>query len=196
MKNKDLNIKNVSFKFENSTDLILDKINLKFNQNDFIGIYGESGSGKTTFINLLLGLYKPDEGEMFFGGKNIFNNLKSWRKLLSFIPQNIYILDDTIIKNVAFGHDSEKINIEKVNDALKKANAYQFVYSLKNNLNTNCGELGEFLSGGQRQRIAIARAFYNNSKIFIFDEFTNFLDEEKEDEIMREISRMKKTRRE
>ena len=195
LKNKDLNIKNVSFKFENSTDLILDKINLKFNQNDFIGIYGESGSGKTTFINLLLGLYKPDEGEMFFGGKNIFNNLKSWRKLLSFIPQNIYILDDTIIKNVAFGHDSENINIEKAKDALKKANAYEFVYSLKNNLSTNCGELGEFLSGGQRQRIAIARAFYNNSKIFIFDEFTNFLDEEKEDEIMREISRMKnKTR--
>ena len=113
LKNKDLNIKNVSFKFENSTDLILDKINLKFNQNDFIGIYGESGSGKTTFINLLLGLYKPDEGEMFFGGKNIFNNLKSWRKLLSFIPQNIYILDDTIIKNVAFEKDSKNINIEK-----------------------------------------------------------------------------------
>ena len=168
---------------------------MEFNKNDFIGIFGESGSGKTTFVNLLLGLYQPVEGQILFGEKSIFQDLASWRKLLSFIPQNIYILDDTVIKNVAFGHENEKIDIEKVKHSLKKANAYEFVNSLENKLYTNCGELGEFLSGGQRQRIAIARALYNDSKILVFDEFTNFLDSENEKKIMNEISNLKnKTR--
>ena len=178
--NDHIKFKNVNFNFEKRTNFVLKKINLELNKNDFIGIFGESGSGKTTFVNLLLGLYQPIDGQILFGGKSIFHDLGNWRKLLSFIPQNIYILDDTVIKNVAFGHESEKIDIEKVKHSLKKANAYEFVNSLENKLYTNCGELGEFLSGGQRQRIAIARALYNDSKILVFDEFTNFLDSENE----------------
>ena len=193
--NNHIKFKNVNFNFKNRTNFVLKKINLEFNKNDFIGIFGESGSGKTTFVNLLLGLYQPVEGQILFGEKSIFQDLKSWRKLLSFIPQNIYILDDTVIKNVAFGHENEKIDIERVKHSLKKANAYEFVNSLENKLHTNCGELGEFLSGGQRQRIAIARALYNDSKILVFDEFTNFLDSDNEKKIMNEISNLKnKTR--
>ena len=189
--NNHIKFKNVNFNFKNRTNFVLKKINLEFNKNDFIGIFGESGSGKTTFVNLLLGLYQPVEGQILFGEKSIFQDLASWRKLLSFIPQNIYILDDTVIKNVAFGHENEKIDIEKVKHSLKKANAYEFVNSLENKLHTNCGELGEFLSGGQRQRIAIARALYNDSKILVFDEFTNFLDSDNEKKIMNEISNLK-----
>ena len=189
--NNHIKFKNVNFNFKNRTNFVLKKINLEFNKNDFIGIFGESGSGKTTFVNLLLGLYQPVEGQILFGEKSIFQDLESWRKLLSFIPQNIYILDDTVIKNVAFGHENEKIDIEKVKHSLKKANAYEFVNSLENKLHTNCGELGEFLSGGQRQRIAIARALYNDSKILVFDEFTNFLDSDNEKKIMNEISNLK-----
>ena len=193
--NNHIKFKNVNFNFENRTNFVLKKINIELNKNDFIGIFGESGSGKTTFVNLLLGLYQPMEGQILFGEKSIFQDLGSWRKLLSFIPQNIYILDDTVIKNVAFGHDNEKIDIEKVEHSLKKANAYEFVNSLEKKLHTNCGELGEFLSGGQRQRIAIARALYNDSKILVFDEFTNFLDSDNEKKIMNEISNLKnKTR--
>ena len=119
----------------------------------------------------------------------------SWRKLLSFIPQNIYIIDDTIRNNIAYGNDIEIQDENRIISSLKKSNAYEFVSTLKNKLDTKCGELGELFSGGQRQRLAIARAFYNNAEVFIFDEFTNFLDEKNEDEIMREISRMKnKTR--
>ncbi len=189
--NNHIKFKNVNFNFKNRTNFVLKEINLEFNKNDFIGIFGESGSGKTTFVNLLLGLYQPVKGQILFGEKSIFQDLESWRKLLSFIPQNIYILDDTVIKNVAFGHENEKIDIEKVKHSLKKANAYEFVNSLENKLHTNCGELGEFLSGGQRQRIAIARALYNDSKILVFDEFTNFLDSDNEKKIMNEISNLK-----
>lgn len=187
--------KNISFKFENSSDYVFRDINFKITENDFIGIFGSSGSGKTTLINLLLGLYYPSEGEIFIDKTNINKNLNIWRNLISFIPQNVYIIDDTIGNNVAYGNYNKDIDINKINDSLKKANADKFVNKLKNNIDTQCGELGEFFSGGQKQRIAIARALYNNSKILIFDEFTNFLDEKNEIKIIKEIAEMKdKTR--
>ena len=195
--NKTNNIffKNVSFSFLGMDNYVLKNINLSIKANEFIGIFGDSGSGKTTLINLLLGLYKPTKGEIVADEINIFENLFGWRKMLSFIPQNVYIIDDTINNNVAFGHSNQQQDKSKIIESLAKANALEFVKSLKNGPNTNCGELGELLSGGQRQRLAIARAFYNNAQIFIFDEFTSFLDVKNEEKIMKEISDMKnKTR--
>ena len=126
---------------------------------------------------------------------SISQKYKKLAKLISYIPQNVYIIDDTILKNVAFGENLENINKEKVDECLRKSNIYDFIYGLKDNVNTIFGELGEKLSGGQRQRLAIARALYQESEILVFDEFTNFLDKKNEMQIIQEIKNMKdKTR--
>lgn len=180
----------LSFKFDNSDNYILKNINFSIKKNDFIGIYGKSGTGKTTLVNLILGLYKPSEGNILCGSKEIFSDIYSWRKLLSFIPQNVYIIDDTIKNNIAYGDNKKLQDNKKIISSLEKSNALEFVNNLKDSLDTKCGEFGEFFSGGQRQRLAIARAFYNDADIYIFDEFTNFLDEKNESEIINEISKM------
>lgn len=185
---------NINFKFNNEK-FVLKNINLTISKGNFIGIFGKSGSGKTTLINIILGLFKPISGKILVDNFDVAKDLKNWQKLISYIPQNVYIVDDTILKNVAFGESFENINLEKVNNCLKKSNIYNFIYGLKNNVNTAFGELGEQLSGGQRQRLAIARALYRNSEILIFDEITNFLDKENENQIIHEIKNMKnKTR--
>jgi len=123
--------------------------------------------------------------------KNINNDLKNWQNIISYIPQNVFITDDKIINNIALGEDEDKINIEKVKDSLKISNINDFVNSLPNGVNTKCGELGERFSGGQKQRLGIARAFYVDSDILIFDEFTNFLDSNNEKKILEEVKALK-----
>lgn len=193
---KDISIENLSFKYAPNLNFILRNINLNIKENELVGIFGESGSGKTTLINLILGLHEPISGEIKIGDQNINSNIREWRNLLSFIPQNVYIIDDTIKNNIIFGDKREVDNDDrKIIESLTKAKAIDFVKNLKDGIETKCGEFGELLSGGQRQRLALARAFYNNSKILVFDEFTNFLDKENESKIMQEIKEMKdKTR--
>ncbi len=200
--------KNINFKFEKKIEInslkfvypstkkeIFNGLNISIRKNQLIGIHGESGSGKTTLINLLLGLLRPDTGNIIVDKKNIFDDVSGWQNKISYIPQNIFITDEKILNNVALGIPENEIDINKVKECLVFANLNKFIDELPNGINTNCGELGDKISGGQKQRLAIARAFYHNAEILIFDEFTNSLDKENEIKIMDDISKLKdKTR--
>ena len=148
---------------------------------------GSSGSGKSTFIDVLTGLLRPNKGEVLVDEQNIYLNLKSWRKKLGYVPQNIYLLDDTIKNNIAFGIQEHLIDQKLINEALNKAGLNKFIKELPNGVETNVGERGTKLSGGQAQRIALARALYNKPSVLILDEATNSLDINKENQILETI---------
>jgi len=166
----------IYFNFPDSEKPVIANWNLEIKKGERVGIIGKSGSGKTTLINIILGLIKPVDGQVLVDKKDIHLNLKPWHSNLGFIPQEIYLLDDTILNNIFFGSSTSDGNLEKVKIALKSAEIYDFVMSLPEGLETKVGERGVKLSGGQRQRIGIARALYRNPKILILDEATSSLD--------------------
>ena len=192
---KKIDLKNIHFRYSPEKEDVFKDISLTIHKDSFIGIYGESGVGKTTLINIILGLLEPSKGSVLADEINISKNKKKWHKLISYIPQNVFIIDDKISKNIALGIDEDKIDLQKLENSTKLSRIQKFIYSLPNKFETNCGELGEKLSGGQRQRISISRALYRNAEILIFDEFTNFLDPKNEEEILKDVKLMKnKTR--
>ena len=148
---------------------------------------GESGSGKTTFINLLTGLLESQKGGIFHQGENILNLGRDWSSKIGYVPQDVYLIDDSIRKNVAFGISDEQIDDEKVLNALERANLSNFIKDQKKGIHSEIGENAIKISGGQKQRIAIARAIYNDPDIIIFDEATSALDRDTELEIINEI---------
>jgi len=167
----------------------LQNVNMVIKRNDIIGMTGETGSGKTTFINILLGLLENDEGKIKVDGK-IYPN-KYLRHLMAYIPQDIFLLDDTVERNIAFGEKDEDIDKVKVVESLKAAQVYNFVEKLPDKLDTIIGENGIRLSGGQRQRLGIARALYHDRKIFVFDEATSSLDYKTESKVQEAIMSLK-----
>lgn len=185
-----IEIKQLEFNYENSDKVLVD-INFKIKKGDFIGIAGKSGTGKTTLMNLILGLYKPINGEILVDKKNINNNLFQWQNKIGYVPQNIYFADTSIKNNIAFGCEEKKIDEAKIIQCLKITNLYDYVFQLEKNIDTNLGELGDRFSGGQKQRIGIARALYHNPEILILDEFTNSLDKENEIKIANEVKNFK-----
>lgn len=188
---KNIEMRNITFGYNNSNKKILENasINIKYGQS--VGIIGASGAGKTTTIDILLGLLKPRTGGVFVDGVNIENNINSWLSNLAYIPQQIFIMDDSIKSNVAFGVKKEEIDETKVWEALRDSQLDDFVKELPDGLNSRVGEDGSRISGGQRQRIAIARALYNNPKLLIFDEATSSLDNETEKAIINSINNLK-----
>ena len=138
--NKDINFQNISISYDNN--LILENLNFQINKNEFIGIIGQSGSGKSTLINLLLGLIKPDHGDIKSDGVSIYNSEKNWQQKISFIPQEIFLFDDSIKKNVAFTTNEKFIDENRVLESIKKANLSTFVENLNNGINTTVGERG------------------------------------------------------
>ena len=188
---KNLNFENVDFKFNNDTQ-IFNKINFNIQKGDFVGVFGETGVGKSTLLNLLLGLIKPSGGEIKVDNYDIHKNLRGWQLKIGFVPQNIYLLDDSISKNIAFGFDGNKIDKERLENTIKEAQLEKFVQSLPDKENTFVGERGMQVSGGQLQRIGIARAIYSNPEVLIFDESTSSLDNETELKIMETIKSIKK----
>ncbi len=168
----ELTIKDLNFSYD-GTNKILKKINFKIKKGEKIGIVGKSGSGKSTLVNLILGLLKPDEGKILLDNENIFNGLSKWYDFLGYIPQDIYLINDTILKNIALGVDEDKINKSLVEKSLNLSNSNNFVNELKDDIYTNVGNRGTSISGGQKQRIGIARALYKESTILILDEATN-----------------------
>lgn len=183
--NKNISIENVSFFYKEPENTILKNIDLKININSKVGIIGESGSGKSTFLDILVGFLKPKQGEIKIDEKITQNGLFELKNKLGYISQEPFLLDDTIKNNVVFGYDEG--NDQKIYQVLKKVNMHKFVESLPNQINTLIGERGSKLSGGQAQRIAIARCLYRNPKILIFDEATSSLDVENEDLILETI---------
>ena len=186
-----ISIKNVNFSYENSDLSALDDINLSIHKGESIGIAGPSGSGKSTLVDIILGLLLPNEGKILVDNKDISNNLKMWQSIIGYVPQSIYLIDDTLINNIAFGLGKEEIDKSKIDQAIKKSQLSNFIQSLPEGLNTNVGENGVKLSGGQRQRIGIARALYNKPKILIFDEATSALDVNTEKEVMKSVDFLK-----
>ena len=189
---KEIELKNITFKYPSSEKKILDSINLKISKNDTIGIIGESGEGKTTLINLLTGLLKPISGEILLDSKNIDYNYRGWLSIIGYIPQNPFMLDDNIYNNISFEPGNKDEDLKKFDKCLIESQLYDFVNSLEHKSNTNIGEKGTRLSGGQIQRLSIARALYKNPKILILDEATSSLDFENEQKIIDTINSIKK----
>ena len=182
-----LELKSINFHYNVSENFKLENINLSISKGAKIGIIGESGSGKSTLADIILGLIKPNKGEIIIDGKNITDNYKDLRKIISHVPQQIFLTDDTILNNIAFGVSKEKINIKNYNSAVKNAQIENFINSLNQKENSSIGEDGIKLSGGQRQRLGIARSLYSNPEIIVFDEATSALDMETESNLMEAI---------
>lgn len=175
-----LSLKSIFFNYEKEN--IINNLSIEICRGDFIGIAGESGSGKTTLVNIILGFFMPNNGDIFFNGKEI-NNIKSIQNIIGYVQQDVYIMDATIKENILFG--SEDFDEKKLLSVCEKVNILEFVNSLEKKFDTKIGELGSLISGGQKQRIGIARAIYNNRKILILDESTNSLDRKTEEEIFK-----------
>lgn len=186
----EITLNNVSFAYADdlAKDVVQD-VSFTIKKNTFVAISGNSGAGKTTVVDMILGLLKPTKGKILCDGVDINSNVRGWRDNLSYIPQNIFLTDDTIRNNVAFGIDPKKINDRDIWDALEKAQLREFVEQSPKGLDTIIGERGIRLSGGQRQRIGIARAFYRNTNVIVFDEATSALDYETEKNILDHVSK-------
>ena len=166
---------------------VLKNINLSIAHGTSVGIIGVTGAGKTTLVDIILGVLKPQEGMICYGTLDIHEDYAEWQKHIGYIPQNIYLTDESIRKNVALGVPEEEIDDAKVWNALENAQLAEFVRSLEEGLDTVVGERGVRISGGQRQRIGIARALYHDPEILFFDEATSSLDNETEAAVMESI---------
>ena len=189
--NESIELSNVSWKYEEGQPNILDNVSLKIEKGDTIGIIGESGAGKTTLIDIILGLYKPQIGMVTIDGKDIYDKNTHWEKYVGYVPQNVFIMDDTVKNNVLFGIPESEADEEKLQRALDKSRVSKFISDLPRGISTVLGEDGTRLSGGQKQRIAIARVLYENPDIIILDEATAALDNETESEIIDSLNVLK-----
>ena len=191
--NKDLIIENLNFSYKEVKKEILNNFSINISFGKFLGIAGISGSGKTTLLSIILGLLKPDKGNVLVDGVSIFNNVKAWQAEIGYVPQNLYLIDDTIQNNIALGTLEEDVNVDLLNRAINLACLEDLINELPDGLKTNIGEKGINISGGQRQRVGIARALYRKPKLLILDEFTNALDKGLEEKILKNIYSLKKT---
>ncbi len=192
-----IKLKNIKFKYSEKSPIVINNISLEIKKGERVGFIGKSGCGKSTLLEIIMGLLTPTSGHFYVDNIEVNDKrnhqlIKQWRESISYVPQNIYLSDATILENVAFGLPKEKINFELVYDSLKKAKLLDFVNSKKNKYQTIVGERGIQLSGGQRQRIGIARALYRQNKILAFDESTSSLDSQTEEDVMKTIEQLDK----
>ncbi len=185
---KSIELRDITYRYPNSEPLIFDHANMEIPVGAAVGIVGTSGAGKTTVVDILLGLLEIQTGGVYADGVSIKENYRSWLKNVGYIPQMIFMLDDTIRKNVAFGIAEEEIDEDRLWEVLKEAQLDEFVRSLPEGVDTSIGERGIRISGGQRQRIGIARALYYDPEVLILDEATSALDNDTEAAIMDSIN--------
>ncbi|MDD7027047.1 MAG: ABC transporter ATP-binding protein [Lachnospiraceae bacterium] len=179
----------ITYAYPNTTKLILDKADMVIPVGKSVGIIGPSGAGKTTAVDILMGLLQIQGGTITCGGRNVMENYPSWLGHIGYIAQNIYLTDDPVRDNIAFGVNREEIDDRRVWEVLEEAQMKEFVLELPEGLDTSVGERGVRISGGQRQRLGIARALYHNPEILVFDEATSALDTETETAIMEAIDK-------
>lgn len=186
-----IELSNINFSYPNTSKKILKNINLKIPHGASIGIYGDSGVGKSTLLNIFLQLLKPQSGKIIIDGEDASNFIRQWQNIMGYVPQNVYLNDDTLIKNIALGIPDNQIDVQKINNTIKKVRLDKFFNNLGDGFHIKLGEFGDRVSGGQRQRIGIARALYNEPQILVLDEYTNSLDAETESQIVKEVNSLK-----
>lgn len=191
---KSIEIKGLTYRYPGTDKIILENVNLTVEKGQAVGIVGSSGAGKTTLVDVLLGLLVPEQGEILVDGKDIKSGMTSFRRNIGYVPQSIFIIDNTVAANVAFGIPEEEIDMDRVWQVIETANLKELVDSYEKKLGTVVGERGMRLSGGQKQRLGIARALYSNPEILIFDEATSSLDTESERVITDAITRIGHTK--
>ena len=188
---KKLSAENLSFSYHDSKQPILSNSSFEIESGDFIGIVGHSGSGKTTFVDLLLGLLKPQTGKIIVDGVNIFDDINGWRSKIAYIPQEIFLIDDSIKNNIILGDQDSELSNLNLDEAISQSKLQQLIDDLPDGYFANVGDKGMNLSGGQRQRVAIARALYHQREILILDEATSALDSATELEITEQLEALK-----
>lgn len=182
-----IRMESVSFKYKNSESLTISNLSFSVQKGDSIGIVGSSGAGKTTLIDIFLGLLKPTSGEIFYNNKSILGRENIWMSKVAYIPQQVLLLDDSLVNNITLTADKSYIDETKLMSAIKKARLNDLVNQLPDGINTKLGDNGSRISGGQRQRVALARAFYHDREVLVMDESTSSLDKDTEMEIVNEI---------
>ena len=186
-----LRVDDIVFKYNDEFGNVLEHVSFKVNKGDSVAIIGESGAGKTTLADVILGLLIPQNGEILLDGENIQHNFQKWSNIVGYVPQMVFLMDGTIRENIAFGVEKELIDDKKIDDLLERVELSEYVNSLPQGMYTKVGDRGIRLSGGQRQRIAIARALYHDPQIMILDEATSALDNDTEAAVMSAINMLK-----
>lgn len=187
---KSIELKGITYRYPDGDIDVIENASLVINKGETVAFIGASGAGKSTIVDILLGLLAPQRGKILADEMDIYKNLKTWQKEIGYIPQTIYLSDDTITNNVAFGVAEDEINIQAVIHALQQAQLYDFIDTLPEGLDTFVGDRGIRLSGGQKQRIGIARALYHDPEILVLDEATSALDGDTENAVMEAIERL------
>ncbi len=186
-----LKLQNLNFIYPNTTSSALKDINISIQANTTVGIIGTTGAGKSTLVDIILGLLSPTSGSIIVDGEELTNtNIRQWQNSIGYVPQSIFLADDTIASNIAFGIEKDDIDMAQVEKVAKMAQVHEFVSKLENSYDTIIGERGVRLSGGQRQRLGIARALYHNPELLVLDEATSALDNQTEAEVMKAIDNM------
>jgi ABC-type multidrug transport system fused ATPase/permease subunit len=170
----------ITFQYPNSTTNVIKDISLSIRKGESIGLIGKSGAGKTTLVDVILGLFIPQFGDIKVDGVSVYNNLRAWQNMLGYVPQSIFLIDDTLERNIAFGVADHLIDKNRLKKAIEMAQLSEVVEQLPDGIKTVVGEAGVLLSGGQRQRVGIARVLYHEREILVFDEATAALDTETE----------------
>ena len=183
---ENLHLNNISYKYEKANSEIIANLSLGIKKNQTIGIIGNSGIGKSTLLDLISGLIKPSSGDIQINGQNI-NKFCNLNEVIGYVPQQVYLVNDSIENNIAVGIEKDKINKEKISKAIKLSNLENYIKKLSNGIDTIVGENGKLISGGERQRIGIARALYNNPEILLLDEATSSLNNEISEKIIDDL---------
>lgn len=191
---KEITVKNVTFRYPTIDANVLQDVNVCIPKNKSVAFIGPSGAGKTTLADIILGVLEPQQGSVLVDGVDVQKNMKNWHKKIGYIPQNIFLCDDTLKNNIAFGVRAKDVDEARVWKAIEEAQLKDFIDTLENGIETVVGERGTRLSGGQRQRIGIARALYNNPEFLVLDEATSALDNETEKAVMESIDSLSKTK--
>lgn len=186
-----IDLKNICFTYATASSPALKNISLTIHKGETVGFIGPSGSGKSSLVDVILGLLHPESGEVLVSEKPIRDNLRAWQNQIGYVPQSIFLSDDTLRRNIAFGLEADKIDNAAVDRAIQSAQLTQFIQSLPDGLETIVGERGVRLSGGQRQRIGIARALYHNPEVIVLDEATSALDGNTESDVIESINALK-----
>jgi ABC-type multidrug transport system fused ATPase/permease subunit len=184
-------LEKVSFRYPNSPEKTIDDVSLKIAEGKIACLVGPSGAGKTTLVDLILGVIAPSSGNVLVSGVSPLDSIKKWEGAIAYVPQDVTIINGSILENVCLGYNTDEIELEKVWNAIRLAELEEYVKSLPNGLNTQVGERGTKISGGQRQRLGIARALSTSPKILVLDEATSSLDGQTESDIANSIQALK-----